>query len=193
MFKLPSTFIGQFKIGDNIHYNLSVVRALYESRNLLQPYKARLLEKPITVLLVSICEALIHDLIYRARNFTNEGLPSLDKEELEKLRTEKSWRLEKKVELIGKLDVLRASTPQVYEFLKTLATLRNRLHIQNEHQNFEANEAEAFTEERRILAEQMVEFLIRKFNKLYPRPSHIRESQYVNDFSLPWEPHFGRD
>ena len=190
MFKVSSAFIGNFKIGDNIHYNLEVLKTLYACREDLQPTQRRFLDKPITVTLVSICEALIYDLIDRSKFFTQEGVIGLSEASLERLRKAKAWNLDKKLSLVKELDLLKAESADVYVQLEDLAKLRNRIHIQNEKKNFEADEAKAFTCSRRLKAEKMVELLVMRFGKLYPRPSHIVKSQYVDDFELPWKSHF---
>jgi hypothetical protein len=52
MFSIQSTFIGDFKLGDNIAYNLDVLEVLYERFEAADADEKRLLCKPITVLLV---------------------------------------------------------------------------------------------------------------------------------------------
>jgi hypothetical protein len=190
MFKVSNTFIGNFKIGDNIHYNLDVLRALYSSRALLPVGQKSFLEKPITVILVSICEALIYDFIGRSKLFIREGIDGLSGEDLEKLRNRNSYNMDKKIKLIEELDLLQASEPRVYEYLRKLVSLRNRIHIQNENQNLEIDERDAFTLPRRVEAEKMLELLMKRLGALYPRPLHIVMSQYVDDFELPWTAHF---
>lgn len=59
MFTVNSGFIGEFKTGDNINYNLDCLKALYAAQNAASPSEARLLCKPITIILVSIIEALL--------------------------------------------------------------------------------------------------------------------------------------
>jgi hypothetical protein len=88
------------------------------------------------------------------------------------------------------LDLLKTEGADVYEQLENLAKLRNRIHIQNEKKNFEADEAKAFTYSRRLRAEKMVQLLMMRFGELYPRPIHIVKSQFVDDFELPWKSHF---
>lgn len=190
MFKIQNTFIGNFKIGDNIHYNLDVLRALYSSRDLLPENQRPYLEKPITVIVVSICEALIHDFIGRSKSFTREGINGLSEGELESLRNQKSHNMENKIKLIKDLDLLKTSDPRVYQYLGYLVKLRNRIHIQNEFQNLELDEVNAFTVSRRVEAEKMLELFMRRLGSLYPRPEHIVMSQFVDDFELPWKAHF---
>lgn len=192
MFKISSAFIGNFKIGDNIHYNLEVLRTLYACKAVIPVAQRKFLDKPITITLVSICEALIFDFIERSKYFTQEGVTGLSDQALERLREAKAWSLDKKLQLVQELDLLKASNPDVYEQLKKLAQLRNRVHIQNEKRNFETDEAKAFTHIRRLKAEKMTELLLLQFGKLYPRPTHIVKSQYLEDFELPWDSHFGQ-
>jgi hypothetical protein len=190
MFQVGSAFIGNFKIGDNIHYNLQVLKTLYACKDDLSPPQRRFLDKPITVILVSICEALIFDLIDRSKYFTQEGVSGLSEQELDRLRQAKAWSFDKKISLLKELDLLKSQNSDVYERLEKLAKLRNRIHIQNENKNFEDDEAKAFTYQRRLKAEEMVELLMIRFGELYPRPTHIVKSQYVEDFELPWSSHF---
>lgn len=188
--KIKSSFIGIFKIGDNIHYNLRVLNTLYKSLNSLPEQDQPFLEKPITLILVAICEAIIYDFIYRSKEFTREGIAGLSGESLEKLRSSNPWNLDKKIQLIRTLNILNTDDQNVYSYLENLANLRNRIHIQNENQNFENDEHLAFKKSRRIEAEKMVELLMKKFLEYYPRPPHIAMSEHVPDFELPWEPHF---
>ncbi len=190
MLRVTASFLASFKIGDNIHYNLSVLRILYKAQGALCASEAVFLEKPITVLLVSICEAIIYDFIKRSQWFTIEGIHGLSQDHINILRESKAWSMEKKIELIKKINVLQMSDHSAYDYLDNLSRLRNRIHIQNEKENFEADEILAFTKPRRIQAEKMVELLMKKISRLYPRPGHIQMSQYVEDFYLPWEPHF---
>jgi hypothetical protein len=191
MFTLPSSFIANFKIGDNVHYNLDVLKILYACYDDLSPSDRRFLDKPITVTLVSICEALIFDFIDRSKAFTQEGVAGLKEANLEKLRKAKAWSMDQKIRLIKELNLLESKDSDVYVELENLAKLRNRIHIQNEKKNFEADEGKAFTYSRRLKAEKMVELLMIRFAELYPRPVHIVKSQYVDDFELPWKSHIG--
>lgn len=189
MFKVSSAFIGNFKIGDNIHYNLQIMKTLYACYDKLSPSQRRFLDKPITVTLISICEALIFDLIERSKFFTQEGVIGLSAEAIDRLREAKAWNLDKKLDLLKELDLLKTKESDVYLQFEKLAKLRNRIHIQNEKNNFEADEAKAFTYSRRLKAEKMVELLMVRFGELYPRPIHIVKSQFVEDFELPWSSH----
>ena len=187
---IQNTFIGKFKIGDNIHYNLKILKALYSSRIALLEDQKHYLEKPITVILVSICEALIYDFIDRSKYFVREGVNGLTDVSLQRLRNSNTWSFEKKIKLFKELNLLKTTDITTYTYLENLANLRNRIHIQNEHGNFEADELDAFTVARRVEAEKMVELLMKKLSVHYPRPAYIITSKHVEDFELPWSCHF---
>ncbi len=190
MWKITASFLASFKIGDNIHYNLEVLKTLYSAHNSLSKDRSIYLEKPITIILVAICEAIIHDFIKRSQWFTVEGINGLTETQLNTLRDSKAWSMEKKIELFKKINLLQTTDVGLYDLLDNLSKLRNRIHIQNEKQNFEVDEIYAFTKARRVQAEKMVEVLMKTISTLYPRPIHIRDSGFVEDFELPWNPYF---
>ncbi len=185
---INNTFITNFKIGDNIHYNLEVLRSLYAAEELLPENRKKYLEKPITVTLVSICEAIIFDFIERSKILTREGITGLSDASLIELRESNTWSFEKKINLFKRLDILQTNDQYVYEYLEKLSWLRNRVHIQNEKNRFEAHEIKAFKKSRRIEAEKMLELLMKKIAELYPRP--VQMHGYVNNFELPWNEYF---
>lgn len=190
MFYVPGSFIAKFKIGDNIRYNLSVLEVLYNAKDSLPSCQSEILNKPIIVIIVSVCEAVIYDFIYRSHNFTSEGIDGLTDECLSELRKRNPKNMEKKINLIREFDLLQAEDKSYYDKLGTLTLLRNRIHIQNEKNKLEADEAHAFTKKRRIEAEQVLELLMTRINELYPRPNHIRASNFVEKFKLPWTQHY---
>jgi hypothetical protein len=189
MFSLSGTFIANFKLADNIRYNFSILRVLYLNQSKANIPDKAYFEKPITVILVSICEALVCDFIFRSQKLTREGVFGLSNLNLAELRKSKAWDLEKKVKLVKRLDLLQTKNKEVYEVFSKLAKLRNRLHIQNEKANFEADEIKAYTNQRRVIAEKLLEYMICRFGELYPRPAHIHLSKYVDDFEMPWDSH----
>lgn len=190
MWKITASFLASFKIGDNIHYNLEVLKTLYKGYNTLSKDRVIYLEKPITLILVAICEAIIYDFIKRSQWYTVEGVDGLTEHQLNTLRSSKAWSMDKKIKLFKQINLLGTSDDSLYELLDSLSKLRNRIHIQNEMQNFEVDEINAFTKARRVQAEKMVELLVKTISTLYPRPSHIKNSKYLEDFEFPWKEHF---
>jgi hypothetical protein len=86
MVTINSNFIGDFKLGDNIAYNLDVLEVLYERFEVADADEKRLLCKPITVLLVTIIEAVLHDFHFRIVSYTREAVHGVAVSVLEYVR-----------------------------------------------------------------------------------------------------------
>jgi len=189
MFTVSSGFIADFKLGDNINHNLSVLALLYRYYNEEDGTGKRLLRKPIIILLVSIIEAVLHDFHSRIRKFTYEGVVNLPYEIIEYVRSKKTKdELEKYIASARKHDLFVSEDVAFYDLLDELRRLRNRVHIQNTKRDFEPDDYNAFNEARRVKAEQALERTMKTMAAKYPRPAHARG--YVADFKLPWAAHF---
>ena len=75
-FVVDDNFFGDFKLGDNVQYNLEVLRGLYSAQAQAGD-SGRFFRKPITILLASIAEALLYDLFWRMKHHTREGVPNV--------------------------------------------------------------------------------------------------------------------
>jgi hypothetical protein len=73
-------FIGDFKVGDNIVAN---ARALC---HLSATNENNTFNKLMVVQAGSIVEAVLDQLIYRAKNYTKEGVPNIPADDLKKIR-----------------------------------------------------------------------------------------------------------
>jgi len=188
MFTVSAGFIGDFKLGDNIHHNLRILACLYRHQVAAHGNDANLLRKPITILLGSICEALLHDLHLRMKTYTVEGVRGIAVSVLNYVRTKKIDKFEHYISSAKKHCLLGTKTDQIYHDLEELRKLRNRVHIQNDKNHFEPNESQAFNEGRQISAEQTLEKLLKHISANHPRKASAQG--YVNDFQLPWNEHF---
>ncbi|MGC2780595.1 MAG: hypothetical protein WA418_33660, partial [Bradyrhizobium sp.] len=138
-----------------------------------------------TVFLVSIIDAVLFDLHWKIKTFTKEGVKNILKSSIEYVRTLKNMdTFEKHIVSARKHSLLGADAP-LYADLDTLRRLRNRIHIQNAKKDFERNEADAFNAARKLLAEKALEKTLR-----FMSANYARDLNMVNDFTLPWEPHF---
>ena len=79
-FIIKSNFIGNFKDGDNIVYNLKVLGVLYQKYKISNIYDQKLLSKPIIILIVSVIEAIFHDLFFRISSLTSEHITHIPDE-----------------------------------------------------------------------------------------------------------------
>jgi hypothetical protein len=185
MFIVDSSFIGDFSLGDNINHNLRVATLLYEHFATADTDKKRLLCKPIILTLVSVTEAMLHDLHVRIRTFTIEGVLNIPSEIVDYVRGKRIDELEKYIASARKHNLFDANDSTFYDSLDQLRRLRNRIHIQNTKGDFEEKEYNAFTDARKTLAEKVLEKTAKTMASKYPRDKH-----YVDPFEFPWKEHF---
>ena len=188
MFTVNSNFIGNFKLGDNINYNLGVLRLLYRYFESSEPAEQALLRKPIILTLVSIIEAVLHDFHFRIRCYTVEGVRNLPIEVLDYVRGKKLDELEKYISSARKHDFFGLAYINFYDVLDELRKLRNRIHIQNSKNHFEPDETNAFSEQRKIQAEKVLEIVTKTMAKKYSRGDNLH---CVEDFEFPWKEYYG--
>lgn len=188
MFKIESNFIGNFKTGDNINYNLKVLKLLYKYYQEPNSYERRLLCKPIILIIVSITEALLQDFHMRVKTHSMEGVRNVALKVIEYIKGKHIDVLETYINSAKKHDFFKMADTPFYDSLHELRKLRNRIHIQNERKNTPSNESEAFREDKKILAEKVLEKMMKIMSAEYHR--NLSTIGYVDDFELPWEEHF---
>jgi hypothetical protein len=187
---IDSHFIGNFKDGDNICYNLNVLRVLYDqSKNVNSP-DLMYTRKPKIVFIVSVIEAALDDLFYKIRNYTVESVPNVPNEVFDKVRknTKSYSKFENQIKLAEKYDFFDVKETNFYDALDALRKLRNRIHIQNNLRYKPLNEAVAFTDSELVKSQKICEFILRKMASKFPRQVTARD--YVDDFYLPWEAYY---
>lgn len=181
MVEIDAGFIGIFKIGDNINYNLQILAELYKVNNESNEY---LFNKPITIFIASIIEALLYDFHFKAKYYTLEGIKNITNDVLDYIRSKNIDRLGRYIASARKHKIFKAQDETFYDDLETLSKLRNRIHIQNEKNDLESDESSVFTNDRRILAEKLLEIVMKSMAE-----SHNRDHEYVKKFRLPWNSH----
>lgn len=188
MFTVDAGFIGNFKLGDNIHHNLKILAYFYQRQADLYDIDAWVLRKPTIIIFGSICEAILHDLHMRMKLYKNEGVRGVTTSVLDYVRGKKIDKFEKYISSARKHSLLGPPTEAIYDDLEQLRKLRNRIHIQNEKNDFEPNDSQAFSMDRQISGERTLEQLVKKISINHPRPADVRG--HVADFELPWNEHF---
>jgi hypothetical protein len=189
VFEISSNFIGDFKLGDNINYNLRLLHLLYEYFDNADGDERRFLCKPIILTLVSINEAVLYDLHTRVQAFTREGVKGLTDTIVAYIRGRQLDKFKQYIDSARKHDLFDAADTAFYERLDDLRRLRNRVHIQNTDNDFEPDERDAFNERRKELAEKALEKTLRTMAGKYPRGPAFN---HAADFQLPWQAHFPR-
>jgi len=186
---IRSNFIGDFKLGDNIAYNLDVLATLYEQRNLVPAGKKKHFNKPIILLSASVIEAAMYDFLYRIKHFTREGVASLSARVIDHFREKKLEKFELYIIHFKKQALFDDAAYDIYGKLDELRKLRNRIHIQNEKRELERDDPAAFTNARLKLTEQCLEFTLRSLCDDHSRGDpHV--AGHVADFTLPIDEHF---
>jgi hypothetical protein len=182
------SFIWTYKIGDNISYNLDILFQLINDHN--NAAADRNYGKPISILGVSIIEAVLVDLLERLDRATNHFPAHLNaqrhdiKAELQGQQKEfittyqgKSYKGKRLknfgyVELIAfceKFHLLGADA-NLYTQLQDLGRFRNRVHIRNYFGNFERNESRTFSEKRTQNTLEYMQVVVAYLHEHYERP-----------------------
>jgi hypothetical protein len=187
MFEVDSGFIGNFKTGDNINFNLRCLTALYDAQRSMDPSKSVLLCKPITITLASIVEALLHDLFFRMKNFTTESVNNIAEEVLSDVQKKTLDKLETYIAAARKHKLFGPSSDDLYKKLDKLRKVRNRVHIQNVKQESPRDEEKIFTLDYQNIAEEILETLLKYCSYNYLRPEHVHGC--VGTFFIPWDQH----
>lgn len=187
MFTVDSSFIGIFKLGDNIVHNLEVLSLLYEQQVSSTHEQNSHLCKPIILLNASICEAILYDFHFRINKFTREGVQNIDEDVVEYIRDKHIDEFEKYISSARKHDLFEASDSDFYQELDDLRKLRNRIHIQNTKNHFEPDDAEAFNMDRQQTSERILEKLAKTMALKYRRKDSVPKC--VEDFKFPWCEH----
>lgn len=179
---INSNFILRFKLGDNVVYNLKIAKKLYECN---EKCEDKLLNKPIILINVSIIEAIMHDFIEKIKILTIEGvnLPDVTINYIRDLQKTDKFQL--LIDQFEKHNFVEVKGFNLIENLKKLSTIRNRIHIQNEKQKLERDDIDAFSKERLIISEKVLEIMMKVMSEKYPR-----NIEAVDKFSLPFREHF---
>lgn len=187
MFVISSNFIGEFKLGDNINYNLRTLTLLYQQYSITNLPDKRFLIKPIVIINTSIIEAVLCDFLeIKIKTFTIEGVCGISQEILNYLRSKKIDKFELYITQSKKHNFFDLNSLVFYDKLQDLRKIRNRIHIQNTKKHLPLDEYDVFTEQVKELSEKVLEKVMKTMNKKYSRGS----SQYVQEFKLPWDEYF---
>jgi len=184
---VESSFMGDFKIGDNICYNLRVLKTLYRAQETAPLITRHIFVKPIVVNIASVLEAVLHDFHMRIRNNTREGVANLVTDAMDYIRGLKRIdELAQYIDSARKHDLFDDG-PTFYDDLHELRKARNRVHIQNLKKYLPKDEASLFNSILQRKAERLLERTLRVMEIRYSRGPQFA---YVGNFELPWEPHF---
>ncbi|MGI0134392.1 MAG: hypothetical protein ACREBW_05490 [Candidatus Micrarchaeaceae archaeon] len=183
-------FVWNFKHGDNIIYNFTVLQALYAAQ--ANTRQGSIFNKPITILLVSIIEGVLIDFLTRIDQATTHLPANVSRETLDKIKLEieskkrpekisdilgehivvrrKMYQFGEIIKILQKYELFGNKYDQIYKDLVQFGHLRNRVHIENYYRNFEDRETFVFTDVRRCELEGVLTLLWTKMTNDYIRP-----------------------
>lgn len=184
-FLVKANFIKTFKIGDNINFNLKILKVLYEGYEKLSEGKK--LIKPIVIINTSISEAILYDFIVNRIKRPNRT-EMLFFEIWSTLKNKDLHKFEHYITQAEKYDFFELKDTNFYNAMRSLSNKRNRVHIQNDGWEKPYNEGEVFNERLKILSEKVLEKILDTLAFNYPRREEYHG--YVDDFELPWNRHF---
>lgn len=177
MVEVPSNFIGDFRVGDNLVYNAGVLRSLCDHNG------DGGLNKLVVVQVGAILEAALGQIIYRAQNFNREGVPNIAEADRHEIEGKKIDKLNNIIDVMRKYDLLIELGPGIYDELHTLRKFRNKVHIQDDNEDIPRDEAAAFTPARCAWSLGLCATVLGFLSQKFPRPADV--AKYVEPIRIP--------
>jgi len=133
----------------------------------------------------SIVEAALDQIIYRAQNYTTEGVPNIPAEVLKKIRDTKIERFNNIIQAMKTHKLLDGVGATIYNDLDHLRKLRNRVHIQfdDEPVGLGRNDHEAFNDKNVAWSLSLCIRVLKHLGEKFPRPEAL--GVFAHDVSIP--------
>ena len=163
---LVCSFIGSFKVGDNLVYNALILC------DLVRRNETGLLNKPIVLQSGAIIETALQQIIFRAQHFNREGVPNISEDDRQEIESKKIERFAVILAVMKKYGILDSMGEDIYEELDELRKVRNKIHIQDflEFPKYSNDEHRVFTASLRDWALALLERVLVGLNANFPRP-----------------------
>jgi hypothetical protein len=176
---LHCLFIGDFKVGDNLAFNADLLCKLVESKNVAS------FNKLIVLQAGAIIEAALSQIIYRAQNFTREGVPNITEADRLEIENKKIERFQAIIDVMRKYKVLDHLGATPYDELDKLRKYRNKVHIQLDIpiEGVSRDEEVAFSDDVRDDALRLNVRLLRYLIERFPRPKTL--DKYAREVRVP--------
>lgn len=187
MFTIQSRFYTTFKTGDNAAYNAKILRLLYKCQKRAAPKNRPYFAKPIIIQIASIVETVMYDLRSRFVICHQEVKTQFDQSIIANIKKlDKEPKFNQLVAALTQTKIIDSEDKFVVKAI-SMKNLRDRVHIQNTRSKGERDEEEAFTLEKQIEAEQVLEKTLKAFEK---NCSRDQSTWHVQNINLPWKPHY---
>lgn len=177
--EVAATFIGLFKVGDNIRYNCAVLCGLVDRND------DGLLNKPVVLQCGSILEAALTQIIYRAQKYNREGVPNIREADRRRIAEAKIDKFAVAIDVLRKYKVLDGIGPDIYSDLHRLRKFRNKIHIQENVKipGTAPDEDDVFTAELVTWALSLNRTTLCYLSEQLARPDHIQG--HVGNLTIP--------
>ncbi|MEP1521499.1 hypothetical protein [Ascidiaceihabitans sp.] len=178
-----TSFVYDFKRGDNIVLNCQSIHKLWSLREELPAREQWLLNKPIVLMSAAVVEVCLCELFQRVRFHTLEGVPRLTAKQIKGIKITKKDDFGLYLAQCKQNKILgpTRSFDNVYSRLDNLRKTRNRIHIQNLDGSEPRCDRKAFSDEIVTEAEWLLEFTLKYLSTHYPR-----RRVYTENARLPW-------
>lgn len=124
--EIPCNFVGSFKVGDNISYNVDILTELCKAN------EEDRFNKVIVCQVGSILEACLSEVISRAQNFNREGVISITEEDRSEISLKKIDKFNTVIDIMKKYHILDKLGSDIYDELHRIRKYRNKIHIQDD-------------------------------------------------------------
>lgn len=177
--KIVCKFIGDFKVGDNLVRNADALCKLSASND------GGVFNKLMVIQAGSIAEAALGEIIYRAQNFTKEGVPNVSKEDQAAIGNKTVELFNNIIQVMEKYKILKALGDDIYDELHKLRKYRNKVHIQSDVdiKGVSRDENVAFSTDIVVWALEFAIRLLKHLNEKFPRPKN--QEQFAHELSIP--------
>jgi Asp-tRNA(Asn)/Glu-tRNA(Gln) amidotransferase C subunit len=177
--KIPCNFVGSFKVGDNLVFNCKLLSELTEAN------KDGVFNKPVVLQVGSILEAALAEIIYRAQNFSREGVSNISEADRLEIAGKKIDKLSSIIDVMKKYKILDTLGVEVYDDLHKLRKYRNKVHIQDDIEiaGVSRDEEDAFSNAICTWAIELNKRVIKHLSENLARPKEL--GQFVESLRVP--------
>lgn len=181
--KYISMIFWDFKRADNVEYNFEIMEILINDAK--ESDKKNYYVKPLILIMTSILECLLYDLLKRGNEARNEpiNLTEDQKSSLEDITVPSKFGnfidLSQSNKLLG-------PDNDIYKKLRDFLDCRNRIHIQNIDQEKPLHEQELWTVDSLKDCGNLIMEIFKYCCENFPRPEGFHGNPSLNDFPQPW-------
>lgn len=177
--EIGCTFVGSFKVGDNLRYNCDLLCGLVDAN------ADGVFGKMVVLQAGAILEAALTQIIYRAQNYNREGVPNIEETDRRKIEESRIDKFAVAIDVLKKYAVLSGLGEEVYDELHRLRRYRNKIHIQEDVKVAGAprDEDAIFTADLTAWALDLNRRVLQHLSEALARPQHIHD--YVGSLHVP--------